>query len=426
MPRAIFFTVLISLGLTGGCGGSDDNAAPERSAAGNQASRSVKTRPERVQAEIDRLQALPYAGFVEVDEGMEEDGVVVHDAERSCPGYNLYVLHELTKAELFDEEGRVINSWQHQPGKMWANGELLPNGDFIVMGAGPCDLPGPLITDDSRYIIRFNWQGEIIWKRKLTAHHDVEVTPRDQLLTLTFERRIVPEIDPEVPVRDDRLTLLSHAGEVLESFSLYDVLSARPELFPLRKVPPTTWSEAPWIDLFHCNSIEWMHHEHLVSRDPLYDLGNVLVCSRWQNRIFIVNWERKELLWSWGNGRLSGPHDARVLENGHILVFDNGVGRKRSRVLEVDPLSRKIVWRYKAPNPGDFHTITRGSNQRLPNGNTLITNSDHGLVFEVTPGGDVVWEFRCPYRDENGRRAAIVRAMRYERAYVERIQKLFE
>ena len=31
--------------------------------------------------------------------------------------------------------------------------------------------------------------------------------------------------------------------------------------------------------------------------------------------------------------------------------------------------------------------------QRLPNGNTLITESDAGRVFEVTEGGDIVWEF---------------------------------
>ena len=88
-------------------------------------------------------------------------------------------------------------------------------------------------------------------------------------------------------------------------------------------------------------------------------------------------------------GEILGPHDASVLKNGHILIFDNGLGRGWSRVIELDPLARRIVWEYKAPTPTDFYTATRGGCQRLPNGNTLITDSEAGRVFEVTPDGVV-------------------------------------
>jgi hypothetical protein len=49
----------------------------------------------------------------------------------------------------------------------------------------------------------------------------------------------------------------------------------------------------------------------------------------------------------------------------------------------------------------------------LPNANTLITESDTGHVFEVTPGGERVWEFSNPALDEQGNRAAIWRATRF-------------
>jgi hypothetical protein len=37
--------------------------------------------------------------------------------------------------------------------------------------------------------------------------------------------------------------------------------------------------------------------------------------------------------------------------------------------------------------------------QRLPNGNTLITEGMHGRIFQVTPSGEVVWEYLTPYED---------------------------
>ena len=88
---------------------------------------------------------------------------------------------------------------------------------------------------------------------------------------------------------------------------------------------------------------------------------------------------------------------------------------------ELDPLTRKIVWEYKAPKPTDFYTPGRGSSQRLPNDNTLITNSRSGQVFEVTREGEIVWEFLSPHFSDEGHRAAIVRMKRYERSYIDRI-----
>ena len=417
---AVVAAVAVLLSLIGGCDGAEDNTASQDQSEQNRA-----LTEQQAVSELDRLRALPYAGYVLEEDDEGGDGVVLHDAERSCPGYTLYSVWERCMAVLIDEQGDVINSWQAQPGGSWANGELLANGDYLVVGAEPSELVLPKIADEARYVLRLNWAGQVLWKRKLQAHHDIELTPRGQLLTLTFERRLMPEVHAEIPVRDDLFTLLSPDGEVLESISMFDVFVGKPRMFPVQPIPPKRLGGEPWLDLFHSNSIEWMHQEHLVGQHPIYDLGNVLVCFRHQDRIAVVNWERKELVWSWGRRELSGPHDAQVLPSGHILVLDNGLRDRRTRAIEMDPRTGKIVWTYQAPNPRDFFTPSKGSNQRLPNGNTLIANSDHGQAFEVTPEGEIVWRFLCPQRTENGRRATIVRVKRYERAYVERIQALF-
>jgi hypothetical protein len=124
------------------------------------------------------------------------------------------------------------------------------------------------------------------------------------------------------------------------------------------------------------------------------------------------------VVWAWGDGAISGPHDAQCLPNGNFLLFDNGIERKWSRVIELDPLKREIVWSYAAPERRSFFSLTKGSAQRLPNGNTLVANSDSGRAFEITSAGEKVWEFICPHRGEKGERATIVRAIRYSREMI--------
>jgi len=99
---------------------------------------------------------------------------------------------------------------------------------------------------------------------------------------------------------------------------------------------------------------------------------------------------------------VSHQHAPVPLDNGHILVFDNGNFRTGahvaySRVLEFDPHDMRIVWQYADETANLFYSPFMGNAQRLPNGNTHITESSTGRLFEVTPSGDVVWEYVIPW-----------------------------
>ena len=69
-----------------------------------------------------------------------------------------------------------------------------------------------------------------------------------------------------------------------------------------------------------------------------------------------------------------------------------------SRVIEFDPVTQEIAWSYDGDRDGPFYSKTGGTSERLENGNTLITESDNGRVFEVTPDRKIVWEYRNPER----------------------------
>jgi len=72
-----------------------------------------------------------------------------------------------------------------------------------------------------------------------------------------------------------------------------------------------------------------------------------------------------------------------------------------SRVLEIDPVARKIVWSYSGEtsnSPGwTFYSSFISDARRLPNGNTFIDEGVNGRFFQVTPKGEIVWEYVSPY-----------------------------
>ena len=374
--------------------------------------------PELKVSEIDsdQLERLRSLGYVNVGAPLDPSaptGVLVFDEERAQHGLNLLTNSHFCSAQLMDMRGNILHSWSYEPCNRWGNTVLTPSGDLLVVGREPHD-ENPRATLAARYIMRLAWDGEILWKKTLPVHHDVELTPDGRILTLTYRHRMIAEVDSTIPVRDHLLALLTPEGEELEEISLWDLSQSAPGLFRLDRRKPRDFDGAKEIDIFHSNSIEWMRHPLLEGKDPIYGRNTVLVCLRNQDTLAIIDWDTRKLIWAWGRGLLSGPHDATVLPNGNILAFDNGLKRKWSRVVEVDPLAREIAWEYHAPDLRSFYTGTRGASQRLSHGNTLITESRDGRAFEVTPNGEIVWEFLNSNLTPKREPSVIVRTRRFE------------
>lgn len=402
---------------------AQDEAAP--TAAGPPGATAQAPGSPPVRPTLTELQALPYQGYTRQKADRTRQGVVLLDRARSAPGYDLYTTRDLCTAELISATGRLLHAWHMEGCDHWGNVELLPDGDLLVVGEDHLEgRHGRRAEVEARFLARLSWEGKARWKTRITAHHDVELTPRGELLTLTAGYRRLPAIDPDVDVFENGLALLSPAdGRVLARAPLYEMLAAAPAVFTFKRVEPEVkkGKKRP-ISLFHCNSVEWMRRPELAAKDPIYALSNVLVSCRHQDSVFIVDWDARRVVWAWGQGTISGPHDATVLDDGHILLFDNGLDRGWSRALEIDPLARRVVWEYRAPNPTDLFTPTRGSAQRLANGDTLISDSDGGRAFEVTPGGDVVWELLNPHFNGQDQRATISRLRRYDPATIDALR----
>lgn len=58
---------------------------------------------------------------------------------------------------------------------------------------------------------------------------------------------------------------------------------------------------------------------------------------------------------------------------------------------------RSPDWRYESTPRSEFFSSFISGVQRLENGNTLVCSGAQGWVFELTPDGDVVWDWKNPY-----------------------------
>jgi outer membrane protein assembly factor BamB len=407
VPKPLLWSLFV---LTAACGDPNAPARRESLAVGPETGAAEFETRDVARESVDALRALGYIGFTEEKADPVKRGVVRIEPEVSWPGHNLVSNHRLASAELFTSTGELLRRWQLPNSRQWQRCRLLANGDLLVIGEDEAGTGRDRL--DTRYLALLSFNGELRWKRQLPVHHDVDPYRPGTLLALSHVYRSLPDLHATVPSIDNHLVLITDDGIVMEEASLYDLLTSGP--FPFRVEPVAVKGKGrnSKIDLFHANSVSWMPYPALRERGPLYDPGHVLVSIRHQDSVVLIDWTQRQLIWAWGRGELSGPHDATWLDNGNILIFDNGVERGWSRVVEVDPQSGEIVWQYPG-EPGNFFTLRMGSSQRLPNGNTLIAESDLGHAFEVTTEGEIVWEFWSPHFNDEGKRATLARIRRY-------------
>ena len=219
---------------------------------------------------------------------------------------------------------------------------------------------------------------------------------------------------------------------------------------------------------------DWMHINSMSTLGPnkWYDQGderfhpdNIIWDARESNIMAIISKETGKIVWKIGPdfteskelrkiGQIIGQHHCHMIPKGlpgegNILIFDNGgwAGygipdrmsvdgtkvdiRDHSRVLEINPTTLKLEWSFKGSALKEgmmsiventtFYSQLISAAQRLPNGNTLITEGCFCRLFEVTPEKEIVWEYRAPF-DEVAH-PMIYRAYRYPYSYVPQLEE---
>lgn len=340
------------------------------------------------EAEIAKLRALGYLSGVHEAQG--ESGVTVYDRQVAYSGLNLVTDGHSPEAMLLDMEGRELHRW-HVPYDVafpnedvpsspatgyWRRVRLLDNGDLLAIFEG-------------LGLIKVNRDSQLVWALSNGAHHDLEVRPDGSIYVLTRSAHMIPRVHSSLPILEDFVTVLDADGHEMMQVSILEAVenSEYWALFENRA------REAG--DIFHTNAIKVLDGS-LANKIAAFKAGNVLISLANLNAIAVMELAPPKIVWALA-GLWVHQHDPIVLENGNLMVFDNRGNAGRARVVEFDPRTQEIAWEYTGDND-DLQSDTCGANQRLPNGNVLITETDYGRALEVTAEKRIVWEYYTPHR----------------------------
>ena len=335
-------------------------------------------------------------------------GVTVYDPARAAEGFTLFTSGEGQKAVLISMTGHVVHEWQlpfsavwdksasvakPQPNSLiyWRKAHMYPNGDLLAIYEAAGDTPW------GYGLVKVDKASRVLWKYMQRVHHDLDVGPDGKIYVLTHEVRtnIYKFYKHLAPPRiDDFVVVLSPEGEELQKVSVVDAFMESPYA---RMTNQIAWYARG--DYFHTNNIDLLDPATASELAP--DARQpVLLSMREIGAIGILDLADQRFRWAM-RGSWVGQHDPDLLPNGDILLFDNSGNYASggfSRVIEFDPKTEGITWSYAGDSERPLYSIVRSSQERLVNGNTLITESEGGRLVEVTPAGEIVWEYLNPVR----------------------------
>ncbi|MEE9190924.1 MAG: aryl-sulfate sulfotransferase [Candidatus Neomarinimicrobiota bacterium] len=379
-------------------------------------------------------------------------GLIYNDTTAAYNGYTLFAPQSSLSTFLIDNEGRLVNRWESEyvPG---LSAYFLEDG-YLLRSAAVEDPDG--VDGRTGGFQKFDWENNLVWEFYYgTQHHDIEQLPNGNVLLIVNDTKLKnaaiqagrnPDSIAGNNIRSLSILEVSQTGQetgeivwqwnawdhLIQDFDNlkdnYGIVAEHPELIDIN------FASGGAQDWLHTNSISYNN-----------ELDQILVSNRNTNEIWIIDhsittWEAAtheggnngkggDLLYRWGNPvayktgtdddrKLYGQHDAHWIETGlpgasNILIFSNGFSeRGYSTVDEIEPPINvngyyellygaayqpfDQTWVYTANTPEDFNSPRYGGSQRLPNGNTLICNSDGGEFFEVTSEKEIVWKYINP------------------------------
>ena len=326
---------------------------------------------------------------------MARTGLTACDPAQACPGYTLYApLSGDGEVYLLDSNGAVAHQWQmpYPPGLY---GYLLPNGNLFYGGKvrddGGWDIFEAMKRFKGGIMLEADWDGNILWEhRDPYHHHDARRTESGGCLYMTVERM------------DDAQAAKIRGGQPgTDAGGMYADVLVEVDADGNRI---WEWHAAEHLDpdrhviTFNDLRDEWSHGNTIV---PLPN-DRVMFSFRNISTVGIIDKTSGNIEWQIGDDVLAQQHDPSLLDNGNVLIYDNGSHSRHnplpaSRVIEVNPATNEIVWEYRDNPPFNFFSAYISGARRLPNGNTLITEGQPGRIFQVTPAGEVVWEYINPH-----------------------------
>ena len=425
---------IAALGLMASCG--EDPAVPAAPDETNQATDQGPEGPKgrrgqwyrrepKEPSQAERAGALEGIGYASgMEAATSARGILRYDPGAAENGLNLYSSGHAAEAYLIDMEGRLLHRWEKPIREVWP-GNKSPFGFFrkarLVSGGRL------MVIFEGKGLAALDWNSNVLWTYDQPAHHDIREDADGTFYGLDRRAKVMPEFHPDRPLLDDRLIFLGADGEELGHVSVLDCLLRSDYADEVRKIVaagitrgleeeekakelykekllanPELLKKLDAIgDIFHCNSARRVGAEEAAAIDGLEEGWYLLSIRNISALVALeIDPDRRSGVARWfQRGPWKHQHEAIPLNNGRVLLFDNlGLAPNRSRILELLPATGEIQWEYSGSEDAPLLSNVGGCSHRLPGGNTLVIESTGGAAYEVTPSGEVVWEFASPHR----------------------------
>ncbi len=386
--------------------------------------------------------ALPLDASVRAEPGVFPTGVTRYDPSKS---YNSFVLFgggdDIT--HLIDMNGNEVHRWDYPGFPSGIIDPALTGGErghvMVELSTMKQDDPAmfkglPFIYHD-KSIGELDWNGKVVWQWGTNApagaaqqHHDWARLANGNTLVLSVLVHPLPGFALPKLV-DEAIYEVTPKGDIVWRWIAGDHLDEfgwTPQELALVRATKQ-------INFLTFNSMKPVGPNHWFDAgDGRFNPDNILVGSRNANFVAIIEKKTGKIVWRLGPDypppepgprklpapvdQISGQHDPQIIPEGLpgagnlLLLDDQGEAgfppvalsyTGGSRVLEINPVTKEIVWEYSATDsdwaPWTFRTSFIGDVRRLPNGNTFIDEGMNGRFFQVTPAGEIVWEYVSPY-----------------------------
>jgi hypothetical protein len=358
-------------------------------------------------------------------------------------GYTLYSVWDSRTTILVDMNNQVAHTWPHNRNGGYS-AYLLSDGSVLrsATSGSPYLNYGPA----AGIVQRVAWDGTLIWEYTYSgttyrSHHDIEPMPNGNVMLIAWEVKTASQcvaagLDHSASLWPDHIVEIQPSGSsggtvVWEwhvwdhliqnwdaSKSNYGVVAQHPELIDIN---------------LESNSGDWLHLNS-IKYNPVLD--QIIISSHYLDELYVIDHSTTtaqaathsggnsghggDILYRWGRAANYGVTTSAQVFNvvhhahwiaqglpgaGDIMAFNNREGTGQSHVVQITPPLNGYTytltpnqaygptastWLYSAPG---FTSDHYGGSQRLPNGNTLITQSWTGKLFEVTAGGTTVWSY---------------------------------
>lgn len=291
---------------------------------------------------------------------------------------------------LFDEKGSEVYQWPINYTRIDPDGpshnsdaphglSVMPDGSVMVG------------FDKGDAMARLDLCGQPVWIKKGIFHHVMSPT-KDGSFWI-WEAEDHPNGHYHYLIKVD-----SETGHTIKKISLKDdVILKNQENALTFSIPPDFEFRrfdgdpgAVGQDIFHPNDVEELSEEMAI-HFPQFNPGDLLISLRHLHLVAVLDSESNDVKWA-RHGPWRFQHDPDFIENGTISIYDNNKGMERSKIIEVDPLTNKIWYRFPDAD-FSFNNSSMGTHQRLPNGGELISVAMEGRVLVANPDGKLVFEY---------------------------------